>query len=371
MKVKAAVFEGVGKPIQVEELDLQDPQEGEVLVRLAAAGVCHSDFHVVKGEWASDSGSLVLGHEGAGVVEKIGSGVTTVAVGDHVILSWVPYCGVCRYCQAGKPALCPKVEQTAYLNVQYDGTSRLSRDGEVVSSYLATGAFADHVVVHETGAVPIRKDAPLDRAALVGCAVATGVGAVINTADVRPGDSVLVIGCGGVGLSVIMGAKLVSAGQIIAVDMSDKALDLAKALGATAVINPSSTDVTVAVSELVGEAGLDWAFEAIGLKSTIEQAYELIAPGGTVVVVGQSADGVTIEIDPMVMSDREKSIIGCNYGSSRPAIDFPRLIDLYMAGKLDLDGLIGHTARLDEIGDAFERMRRGEGGRTVIRYDNA
>jgi S-(hydroxymethyl)glutathione dehydrogenase / alcohol dehydrogenase len=283
----------------------------------------------------------------------------------------VPYCGVCSYCQAGKPALCPKVEETAYMNVQYDGTSRLSRNGEVVSSYLATGAFADRVIVHETGAVPIRKDAPLDRAALVGCAVATGVGAVLNTADVQPGDTVLVIGCGGVGLSVIMGANLVSAGQIIAVDMSDNALELAKSLGATAVINPSRDDVADTVRRLVGDAGVDWAFEAIGLKPTIEQAYDLIRPGGSVVVVGQAADGVTIEINPMVMSDREKSIIGCNYGSCRPAVDFPRLVDLYMQGKLDLDRLVGHTATINEVNEAFERMRDGVGGRTVILYGDA
>ncbi|BAH48359.1 Zn-dependent alcohol dehydrogenase [Rhodococcus opacus] len=370
MKVKAAVFERVGEPIHVEELDLEDPKRGEVLVRLEAAGVCHSDYHVVKGEWES-AGPLVLGHEGAGVVEKIGPGVTSVSVGDHVVLSWVPYCGTCAYCMAGKPALCPKVEETAYQNVQYDGTSRLSRGDESVPSYLATGAFADRVIVHETGAVPIRKDAPLDRAALVGCAVATGVGAVLNTADVQPGDTVLVFGCGGVGLSVIMGAGLVSAGQIIAVDMSDKALELAKSLGATAIINPSRDDVATTVRGLVDERGVDWAFEAIGLKPTIEQAYELISPGGTVVVVGQSADGVTIEIDPMVMSDREKSIIGCNYGSSRPAIDFPRLIDLYMQGKLDLDRLVGHTSSINEVNEAFTRMGQGEGGRTVILYDHA
>ena len=367
MKIHAAVFEGVGKPLTVQELELQDPEEGEVLVRLAAAGVCHSDYHVVKGEWES-SGPLVLGHEGAGVVEKIGPGVTTVAVGDHVVLSWVPYCGVCPRCRSGRPALCPKVEETAYLNVMYDGTSRLSRGDETVPSYLATGAFSDHVVVRETGAIPIRKDAPLDRAALVGCAVATGVGAVVNTADVKPGDTVLVIGCGGVGLSAIMGATLVSAGQIIAADVNEGALERAKSLGATAVVNPATADLAAEVRALVGNDGVDWAFEAIGLKPTIEQAYDLIRPGGTAVVVGQSAEGVTIEIDPMVMSDREKSLIGSNYGSSHPALDFPRLVDLYMQGKLDLDRLVGHTGTINEVNEAFAAMGTGDGGRTVITY---
>ncbi|MEU9478712.1 Zn-dependent alcohol dehydrogenase [Streptomyces sp. NPDC048191] len=367
MKVTAAVFESVGKPMMVEELDLDDPKEGEVLVKLAASGLCHSDYHVVKGEWSSE-GPVVLGHEGAGVVEKVGPGVTNVVVGDHVVLSWVPYCGVCTYCNSGRPALCPKVVETAYQNVMFDGTSRLSRNGEPVPSYLATGAFADHVVVRESSAIPVRKDAPLDKAALVGCAVATGVGAVINTAGVQPRDTVLVIGCGGVGLSVIMGATLVSAGQIIAVDVNEGSLERARSLGATAVINPRQTDLAEAVRQLVGEAGVDWAFEAIGLKPTIEAAYELIRPGGTAVVVGQAAEGVTIEIDPMVMSDREKSLIGSNYGSCHPALDFPRLVDLYMQGKLDLDQLVGRTVSIHEINESFAAMGKGEGGRTVITY---
>ncbi|PSR70244.1 dehydrogenase [Nocardia sp. MDA0666] len=367
MKVTAAVFEAVGREMTIEELELEDPKAGEVLVRLVASGVCHSDFHVVKGEWEA-KGPLVLGHEGAGVVEKIGPGVSTVEVGDHVVLSWVPYCGHCSYCRSGRPALCPQVQETAYANVMADGTSRLSRNGETVYSYLTTGSFADRVVVPASGAVPIRKDAPLDKVALIGCAVATGVGAVTKTANVRPGDSVLIIGCGGVGLSAVMGAALVSAGEIIAVDLSDESLERAKSLGATSTINPGHQSVPDRVRAIVGNDGVDWAFEVIGLKPTLEMAYELTRPGGTTVVVGQSADGVTIEIAPMLMSDREKSLIGSNYGSCHPALDFPRLVDLYMRGKLDLDQLISRHATIHDINDAFAAMGARQAGRTIITY---
>ncbi|WP_158888091.1 Zn-dependent alcohol dehydrogenase [Amycolatopsis anabasis] len=365
MKVTAAVFEGVGQDLVVQELELEEPKAGEVLVRLAASGVCHSDYHVVKGEWAA-TGPLVLGHEGAGVVEQVGPGVTHVEAGDHVVLSWVPYCGRCEYCLAGRPGLCQQVQQTAYENVMADGTSRLSRAEGTVYSYLTAGSFADRVVVPATGAVRVRKDAPLDRVALIGCAVATGVGAVTNTANVRPGDSVLIVGCGGVGLSAVMGAALVSAAEIIAVDLNDDALDRATALGATATINAGRESVPDRVRELVGEDGVDWAFEVIGLKETLETAYALVKPGGTAVVVGQSAEGVRIELDPMLMSDREKSLIGSNYGSCHPARDFPRLVELYMKGKLDLDQLISGRGTIHDINDAFAAMGRREAGRTII-----
>ena len=367
MKVTAAVFEEAGKDLVVQELELEDPKAGEVLVRLAASGVCHSDYHIAKGEWGATT-PLVLGHEGAGVVEAVGPGVTSVVPGDHVVLSWVPYCGRCKYCNVGRPALCTEVMKFAYEGLMLDGTSRLSRDGQPVYSYGATGTFANRVIVPETGAIPVRKDAPLEKIALIGCAVATGVGAVINTAKVQAGDTVLVIGCGGVGLSAIMGAGLVSASQIIAVDVNEDSLARAKDLGATATINSRTTDLASAVAELVGPDGVDWAFEAIGLKPTIEAAYQLIRPGGTAVVVGQAAEGVTVEIDPYIMSDREKRIIGSNYGSCNPPVDFPRLIDLYMQGKINLDVLIARNCTIDDINEAFVGMGGGEAARTVIIY---
>lgn len=363
----AAVFEGVGRPLTVQTLDLAAPRAGEVLVRLAASGVCHSDYHVVRGDWTVQT-PLVLGHEGAGIVEAVGDGVSHVRPGDHVVLSWVPYCGHCRYCLAGRPALCPLVQRTAFAGVMHDGTSRLSRGGETVYSYCATGSFADLVVVPATGAVPIRRDAPLDLAALIGCAVTTGVGAVLNTAQVRAGDSVLVIGCGGVGLSAVMGAVIAGAAPIVAVDVNPAALALATELGATAVVDSREQDVEAALAELAGPDGVDWAFEAIGLKPTIELAYRSIRPGGTAVVVGQAAEGVTVEIDPFVLSDREKRLVGSSYGSSHPAREFPRMADLLMAGRLDLDRLVTRRGTLHDLGDAFDAMATGRPGRTLVVY---
>ncbi|WP_449277798.1 Zn-dependent alcohol dehydrogenase [Leucobacter sp. GX24907] len=367
MDVRAAVFESAGSPIRIETIQVDDPGPQEVRVRLVASGVCHSDYHVIKGD-RSKRTPLVLGHEGAGVVDAVGQEVTGIAVGDHVALSWVPYCGECRRCRERRPGLCTRVGSASGSGVMLDGSTRFSRSGEPVYSFTSIGAFAEYAVVPASCAIVVRKDAPLDKVAVIGCAVATGVGAVVNTAQVRAGDSVLVIGAGGVGLSVVMGAALVGAGRIIVADVNDSALEKAERLGATHVLNPREVQLEAVISEIVGEDGLDWAFEAIGLKQTIEQAYEVIRPGGTVVVVGQAADGVRVEIDPLVMSDREKSLIGCNYGSCHPALDFPRLIDLFMEGRLDLDLLVARTASLDDINEAFGAMGAGEAARTVILF---
>lgn len=365
--LKGAVFEGSGRPLVIDELAIDEPHAGEVLVRVAASGVCHSDYHVVLGEWTSPT-PIVLGHEGAGVVEAIGEGVTGVGVGDHVILSWTPYCGRCPYCLSGRLNLCAVAADTAYASVFFDGTTRLHRDGTDVYSFLTVGSFAEYAIVPETGAISIRKDAPLDRAAIVGCAVTTGVGAAINTVRVEPGASVLVIGCGGVGLSVIMGAALVSAWPIIAVDVVDSKLELARRVGASETVNGRGTDVVEAVREITGGRGVDYAFEAIGLARTIELAYETVCPGGTAVVVGQVPEGVRASFDPYVMSDREKRLIGSNYGSARPPLDFPRIIDLYMVGKLDLDALVSQHVKLEEINEAFAAMERGDVARSIVEY---
>jgi S-(hydroxymethyl)glutathione dehydrogenase / alcohol dehydrogenase len=367
MEIRAAVFEQPGRPLEVQDLSLDEPQTGEVLVRLAASGVCHSDYHVVLGEWASPS-PIVLGHEGAGIVEAVGQGVTSVAEGDHVILSWTPYCRSCRYCLMGRPNLCELAAQTTYGSVLFDGTTRLRRNGTTVYSYLAVGSFGEHAVVPETGAIPIRRDAPLEKAAIVGCAVPTGIGAVVNTARVEPGASVLVIGCGGVGLSAIMGASLVSAWPIVAVDLLPSKLELARRAGATETLSLQGSDLVEAVRELTEGRGVDYAFEAIGLAKTIETAYDALAPGGTAVVVGQVPDGVRASFDPFVMSDREKTLIGSNYGSCRPPLDFRRIIDLDMAGKLDLDLLISETLPLESINDAFDAMSKGTVARSIIVY---
>jgi S-(hydroxymethyl)glutathione dehydrogenase / alcohol dehydrogenase len=371
MNVTAAVFRSPGQPLTVETLHLQAPGPGEVLVKVIASGICHSDLHVVRGEWSSPA-PLVLGHEGAGIVEAIGEGVSTVSPGDHVVLSWMPYCRTCEYCLAGRPNLCQIVASTTYNSVMLDGTTRLSLPGKsgeaaAVYSYLATASFANWTVVPETAAVRIRKDMPLDRASLVGCAVATGIGAVANTARVPVGSSVLVIGCGGVGLSSVSGAAIAGAAPIIAVDINDANLDRARTIGATHTINSKQCDdVVSAVRSITGADGVDFAFEAIGLTATIELAYQALSPGGTAVVVGQVAEGNTISIDPFVMSDREKTLTGSNYGSCRPPLDFPKIVDLYMNGRIALDSLIERTIGIEDINDAFDAMARGASARSVI-----
>lgn len=366
MKMRAAVFHGPGQPLRVEELTVQEPQAGEVLVRMTASGVCHSDFHVVLGEWGAQT-PLVLGHEGAGVVEAVGDGVTSLQPGDTVALSWTPSCRRCRYCVSGRPQLCTEAVENAYRNVMPDGTTRLSLDGQPVYSYLSVASFGEYAVVPESGAIKVDADVDPSLAALVGCAVTTGIGAVINTAAVEPGATVAVIGCGGVGLSTVMGAALSSASRIIAVDLSAEKLALAAKAGATDTIDARDIDVPAAIQELTG-GGVDYAFEAIGRARTIEQAYESLAPGGSAIVVGQVPTGVTIEIDPMAMSGRELTLKGSNYGSARPSIDFARILDFHRRGAIDLDLLIGARIPLDRINDAFDALREGTTARTVIEF---
>jgi S-(hydroxymethyl)glutathione dehydrogenase / alcohol dehydrogenase len=365
---RAAVFGGRGRPLTIEELEVPArPKPGEVLVKLAASGLCHSDYHVLRGEWPAPT-PLVLGHEGAGVVEAVGEGVTSAATGDHVVLCWTPWCGRCRYCVAGRPVLCDIAKTRASRHVMYDGTTRLTRGGEPVHSYIALGTFGEYAMVAETGVVRIRSDVPLAQASLVGCAVTTGIGAVLNTARVTPGSSVLVIGCGGVGLNIVQGARLAAARQVIAVDRRPEKLRAARAMGATDALEAGAGDVVEAVRELSGGRGVDYAFEAIGVPALIEAACEALAKGGTAVVVGQVAAGRKVSIDPLVLSDQEKTIRGSNYGSARPPIDFPRILDLYVEGRIDLDSLVTRRIRLDGINHAFEAMGRGEGIRTVIEY---
>ena len=368
IEVNAAVFTGPNEPLEVRKLTISaEPGPHEVLVKLAASGVCHSDLHVLDGDWGSPA-PMVLGHEGAGVIVAVGAEVHDLAVDDHVILSWTPSCQRCEFCVSGHPVLCQLANETAYQHVFFDGKPRLS-DGEIdVKSFLAVGSFGDHAMVPASAAIKIRKDAPLAQAALVGCAVTTGIGAVINTAKVEPGSTVLVVGCGGVGLNVVQGAKLAGAKQIIVADVSAEKLALGQQFGATHTVNSRERDLLEAVRELTGGRGVDYAFEAIGLPFTIEACYEAIRRGGTAVVVGQVADGVKISIDPFVMSDQEKKLIGSNYGSSRQSIDFPNIIDLYMEGKVDLDSMITDRITLDGVNAAFEQMRRGSGIRTVIEY---
>jgi S-(hydroxymethyl)glutathione dehydrogenase / alcohol dehydrogenase len=369
IEFKAAVFRRPHEPMTIETVSIPStPPPGDVLVRMKASGLCHSDLHVIVGEWGVPV-PMILGHEGSGIVEAVGDGVTGVAVGDHVVISWTPPCRRCRYCVSGRPVLCDEVAKHSANHLSFDGKTRIrTMDGEEVYSFAGAGSFGEYAMVPESGAIPVRQDAPFEQLSLVGCAVTTGVGAAINTADVRPDETVLVFGCGGVGLNAIQGARLVGARRIIAVDLSTDRLEQARHFGATDVINSATEDLRERVAELTDGRGVEVAIEAIGLPVTIEAAYASLARGGRAIVAGQVPDGLTITIDPFVMSDSELKLIGSNYGSSRPAIDFPQLVDHYMHGRIDLDGLVTRTIRLDEINAGYEDMKQGIGIRSVIKY---
>ncbi len=322
--MRAVVFTNPREPVQVSEVDLDPPGPGEVSVAIAAAGVCHSDLHVRRGDWAVPA-PLVMGHEGAGQVMETGPGVSELAEGDHVVLSWIAPCGQCRYCLAGRPARC-KVAATVVApgGVLMDGTSRLSLGGTRIAHYLGVSSFAERAVVPASGAIKIRDDAPLDLVALVGCAVATGVGAVQNTAAVERGATVAVIGCGGVGLSVVQGARLAGASRIVAVDVRPEKAALAGRLGATDQVDATADDPVAAVRDLVPD-GVDYAFDAIGLTSTTAQALAMLGLGGAAVLVGLPPDGATVSFEPLALAEADQRILGSNYGSVRPAADIPAL----------------------------------------------
>jgi S-(hydroxymethyl)glutathione dehydrogenase / alcohol dehydrogenase len=363
--VRAVVFTNPSEPVRVREVDLGRPGPGEVTVTIAAAGVCHSDLHVRRGDWAVRA-PLVMGHEGAGVVTDVGPGVSDLSEGDHVVLSWIAPCGQCRYCLAGHPARC-KVAATVVGpgGVLMDGTSRLSLDGRRIYHYLGVSSFAERAVVPASGAIRIRDDAPLDVVALVGCAVATGVGAVLNTAAIEPGAVVAVIGCGGVGLSVVQGARLAGAGRIIAVDLRPEKTALAARLGATNQVDANAADPVDAVRELVPD-GVDYAFDAIGLTSTTSQAIAMLGLGGAAVVVGLPPDGATVSFEPLALAEADQSILGSNYGSVRPAKDIPALVDRFMDGDLLLNELVSARLPLESAARALDDMEAGHVVRTLL-----
>ncbi|MFE5483829.1 zinc-binding dehydrogenase [Streptomyces sp. NPDC056527] len=363
--VRAAVFTRPGAPIEITDVQLAAPGPGEVEVAVTAAGVCHSDLHVLKGEWEVPA-PVVLGHEGSGVVTALGEGVTGLEIGDHVVLSWVPSCGACRQCRLGRPWQCePVASVIASDGVLFDGTSRWSRDGGTVHHYLGVSSFAERVVVPASGAVRIRPDAPLDVVALVGCAVATGVGAVRNTAAVEEGATVAVIGCGGVGLSCVQGARLAGASRIVAVDIDTAKLDAARHLGATDTVDSSQVDAVHALKAAVPE-GLDYVFDAIGKIATTEQAIAALGQGGAAVIVGLPPTGSTARFDPLALAEANQRVLGSNYGSVDPQRDIPRLVDLYMDGLLDLDSMISARRPLDEVQAALDDLAAGRALRTLL-----
>jgi NDMA-dependent alcohol dehydrogenase len=367
MKARAAVLFEVGKGLELRDVEVAPPKAGEVLVRMAAGGVCHSDLHVMTGHLGAPL-PAVLGHEGSGVVADVGPGVTSVKAGDHVLPLWRLSCGECEHCTGGRPALCAAGTQVRMTGRLLDGTTRFSLDGREVRHFAGVSSFSEYSVVPERAVLKIPSDLPLDRAALIGCAVITGVGAVINCARVQPGSSVAVFGTGGVGLNVVQGAALAGAERIVAVDLLDRKLEFARRFGATHVVNASAGDPVARVRELTGGRGVDYAFEVIGLPQTMRQAFDALAKRGMAVVVGVSPFTAEVSVPVMSLVYEERVLTGSVYGSSRPRLDIPKLIDLYRAGRLKLDELLTRTYPFAEINEAYAALERGEVARSVVTF---
>jgi len=363
--VRAVVLSSAESPPRVEDVRVDPPKAGEVRVRVAAAGVCHSDLHVRKLEWDVPL-PLVMGHEGSGIVTEVGERVTSLSEGDHVILCWEPACGKCRRCLAGRPSQCEFLAATVWpKGVLYDGATRFHLDDGDAHHYIGVSSFSEETVVPETGAIRVASDIPMDAAALMGCCVPTGVGAVLWTARMPPGSRVAVIGCGAVGLCAVQGAVLGAASQIVAVDLLPHKLDTAKAFGATDTIDASSEDAVEAVRGITN-GGADFVFDCIGLVSTAEQALAMLGIGGTAVIVGLAPTGAMARFEPRALAEAEQRIIGSNYGSVRPALDFPFLAELYASGRLKVDELITKRRPLEEVEDAFDDMIAGRVIRTIL-----
>jgi S-(hydroxymethyl)glutathione dehydrogenase/alcohol dehydrogenase len=360
--MKAAVLESAPGELVIDDVEVDAVGPHEVLVRTVAAGLCHSDLHFMQGVYPYPL-PAVLGHESAGVVEAVGDQVTDLSVGDHVVSCVSGFCGACRYCLSGRPFLCDKTG----LSRTAGAAPRLSRGGAGLFPFFDVASFAEQLLVHEHFLVKIRPDMPLDKAALIGCGVTTGAGAVLNTAAVRPGETVAVLGCGGIGLNAIQAAALVGAGRVIAVDRLPWKLALAESFGATDIVDASSVDPVLAVQELTG-GGVDHAFEAIGLKATAEQAFNMLGKGGTATVIGMVPIGQRLEIDATQLISG-KRLQGSNMGSNRFRVDMPQYVEWYLAGKLKLDELVSATMPLDKINDGFAALASGEVARQLIIFD--
>lgn len=367
MKARAAVLFEVGRKLEIREVEVQAPQAGEVLIQMAAGGVCHSDLHVMTGHLVAPL-PAVLGHEGAGRVADVGPGVTAVRPGDHVIPLWRLSCGLCEYCSGGRPALCPEGTQIRMTGCLLDGTTRFTLDGKEIKHFAGVSSFSEYSVVPEKAVLKIPDDLPLDRAALLGCAVITGVGAVFNAAQVKPGSTVAVFGVGGVGLNVVQGAALAGAEKIIAVDLLDRKLEFARRFGATHTVNAAAENPVEEIRALTGGKGVNYAFEVIGLPATMRQAYDALAKRGIAVVVGVTPMTTEVSVPVMSLVFEERVLTGSIYGSSRPRIDIPKLIELYRAGKLKLDELLTRTYPFNEINEAYAALARGEVARSVVTF---
>jgi S-(hydroxymethyl)glutathione dehydrogenase/alcohol dehydrogenase len=352
-------------PLEFEDVQIDDPGRGEVLLRTAASGICHSDLHVIEGGLPMPP-PCILGHEPAGVVEAVGEGVTGFAPGDHVIGCLSAWCGECELCLRGKPYLCTGM---AKLQRPADAQPRLKAgDGSLMLQFANLSSFAEQMLTHERALVKIRPDMPLDRAALIGCGVTTGLGAALNTAQVEPGSATAVIGCGGVGLSALQGCRIAGAGRIVAVDNQAWKLELARKLGATDVVDSSQGDPVAQVMELTG-GGVDYSFECIGLVPTVQQAVNMLKRGGTALLVGLVPVGKMVELHIADITLQEKRVMGSMMGSNRFRLDMPRYVDFYLDGRLKLDEMISSRIGLEGVNDALDSMRKGEAARQVIIFD--
>jgi len=375
MKIRAAVLSQMGtpgpyaktRPLTIEELDLAPPGYGEVLVKIAAAGLCHSDLSVINGDRPRPL-PMVLGHEAAGVVEQLGDGVTDLVPGDHVILVFVPSCGHCSPCAEGRPALCEPGFAANSAGTLLGGARRLSRNGVPINHLLGCAAFAEYATVSRRSLVKIDKALPMAEAALFGCAVMTGVGAVVNTAQVRAGASTAVIGLGGVGLASVLGAKAAGARQIVAVDLSDEKLELAKSLGATHTFNAGAPDTVEKIREATS-GGVEYAFELAGSARALESAYKITRRGGTTVTAGLPPPTATMPLSPLNLVAEERTLKGSYIGTCVPSRDIPRYVALYQQGKLAVDRLMTGTLKLDQINEGFDLLHEGKAVRQVILFD--
>ena len=360
--MKAAVFREVNVPMEIEEVTVSKPGPREVLIRTKAAGICHSDMHFFNGSYPGKL-PMVLGHESAGVVEQVGSDVHYVKPGDHVITCLSVFCGHCDQCLTGHLSLCQEPEMSRGKEEE----PRISHNDQPLTPFAQLGSFAEMMLVHEHALVKVREDTPMDRPALIGCGVTTGIGAVIHTASVEPGSTVAVIGCGGIGLSAINGAALAGASRIIAVDMVASKLELARKFGATDLVDASDGEAIEKVRELTG-GGVHYSFEAIGLKATAEQAFRMLRPGGTATVIGMIPPGQMVELHGVDFL-AEKKIQGSMMGSNRFRVDMPRFVDFYLQGKLHLDDMISNRIALSDINEGMAALETGEIARSVIMFD--
>ncbi|WP_421326066.1 S-(hydroxymethyl)glutathione dehydrogenase/class III alcohol dehydrogenase [Aeromonas veronii] len=369
IKCKAAIAWGPGQPLSIEEVEVMPPQAGEVRVRIVATGVCHTDAFTLSGEDPEGAFPCILGHEGGGIVESVGEGVTSVKVGDHVIPLYTPECGECKFCKSGKTNLCQKIRATQGKGLMPDGTTRFSKDGQPIYHYMGTSTFSEYTVLPEISIAKVDPAAPLEEVCLLGCGVTTGIGAVMNTAKVKEGESVAIFGLGGIGLSAVIGARLAKAGRIIAIDINESKFELARKLGATDCINPNDYDKPIqeVIVELT-DGGVDFSFECIGNVKVMRAALECCHKGwGESVIIGVAGAGQEISTRPFQLVTG-RVWRGSAFGGVRGRSELPSYVQRYMQGEFRLDDFITHTMPLEQINEAFDLMHQGKSIRTVIHY---